>query len=77
MGEAAGAHKEGVERLSGLGDVLDGANRPAVIHGSEEEEELGVVVTELLAAPGLVQRTRGSRRSSWHSWMAWEGRWQR
>ena len=53
------------ERLSGLGDVLGGANRPAVTHGSEEEEDLGVVVTELLAAPGLVQRTRGSRRFLW------------
>ena len=64
-----GAHWEVEVQLSGLGDILDGANRPAVIHGSEEEEELGVVVTELLAAPGLVQRTRGSRPNSWHSWM--------
>ena len=49
-----------MEQAGGEGDL----RRP------EEEEGVGDVVTELLAAPGSVQRMRGSRWSSWHIWMA-------
>ena len=48
-----------------LGDVLDGANRPTVIHGSEEEEDDVAGDVEIPRLLSSVLTTSTVRRFSW------------
>ena len=67
--ERRGERRRGSRRVqrrrNGLGEASERAGGEGDLRRPEEEEGVGDVVTELLAAPGLVHRTRKSRRSSW------------
>ena len=64
--EGGGSHSASFGGVGWLGEASEQAGGEGDLRRPEEEEGVGDVVTELLAAHGVVQRMRGSRRSSWH-----------